>query len=192
MMTSNLDRMRRGAIHGKLPVCATLLLLLPVGVLGQPSKDAKKTFEAAYKNRTVTLKKTLCTIAATVTFTARPQVLTRGTLVLTPDKGAYHSAFFGEKLLRDRDPDQLLQKGAAETQSISSGGPKLFKYEPPTRMRLEVTLSDKGVMALLYDELAEPDEPTTSIQIEWPEKFSKNFDERVQVELLLKEYLDIQ
>jgi len=172
-------------------VCTALLLLLPGG-LEQPNRDVKKTFETAYKNRTAMLKKPLYSIAATVAIGRGLEVWTRGTLVLTPDKGAYHSAFFGQKSLRDRDPEQLLQKGAAETQNIAPAGPKLFKYESGTNMRMEVVLSEKAVRVLLYDELADPDEPTTSIDVEWPQNFSKTFDERPQVELLLAEYLDIR
>jgi hypothetical protein len=29
---------------------------------------------------------------------------------LTPDKGAFHSVFFGTKDLRDRDPERLLAR----------------------------------------------------------------------------------
>ena len=44
---------------------------------------------------------------------------------------------------------------------------------------------------LLYDELADEQQPTTSIEIQWPQKFSRGFEERGQLEKLLEEYLEI-
>lgn len=172
-------------------VCAVLLVLLPIALQAQASRDSKRAFESAYKNRTVVLKQTLYSIAATVAIGTAPEVWTRGSLMLTPDKGAYHSALFGQKFLRDRDPQQLLEKGAAETQLISAGGPKLLRYQPGTKMRMQAVLHDDAVRVTLYDELADGEDETTSIEIQWPQKFSRSFTERSSVEQMLAEYLEM-
>lgn len=151
---------------------------------------ARRAFESSNENRSVVLKQALYSIAAPFSLGGPARVMTRGTLILTPDKGAYHSGFFGAKNVRDRDPQQLLEKGAAETQLISATGPKLLKYDPGTKMRMTVSLHDDAVRALLYDELAiDDDEPTTSIEIRWPQKFSRAFTERPSIEALLADYL---
>lgn len=169
-----------------------LIVLLAVGAGTQANKNVKKQFEASYDGKTAVLRKPLYSIAATVTIGTRPQVMTDGTTVVSPDKGVYHAAIFGTKSVRDRDPEQLLAKGAAETQHLSMQGPKLFTYKPGTRMRIRAFLHDSGVKLLLYDELASDDEPTTSLDIEWPQRFSRDFTERGAVVSLIADFLEIQ
>ena len=59
-------------------------------------------------------------------------------------------------------------------------------------MRMTVQVHDNAVRVLLYDELADRDhDPSTSIEIQWPQKFSRTFTERTQIEEMLAAYLVI-
>ena len=176
----------------KLWLCIGLMALSASSPAAQASRDASRSFESAYKDRLVVLKQTLHSIASPCSLGGPRYVMTRGTLILTPDNGAFHSAFFGTKSIRDRDPAKLWEKGAAETQISSPGGPKLLKHEPGTKMRMTVQVHDNAVRVLLYDELADRDhDPSTSIEIQWPQKFSRTFTERTQIEEMLAAYLVI-
>jgi hypothetical protein len=158
--------------------------------------DAKSDWARSLRDRRATLKIDLPTFV--------PDNV--GVLVLTPDRGQCYS--YGG--LADRTPEQLLVKVKADNAAGKSirvwgwetGAPEpaeLITVKAGSKVTIaEIQLLDQDLMVWLWDEFAKQQRtlvrhqaaaPSTGFIIQFPQKFSKGFSERQQIETMIASVL---
>lgn len=201
--------MRKTPIVGAFYLSVMFIVGFVSGANAQPA--AIKAFQKDWTNRGVVLKQTLYTVlySAPRIASATLDTYSQGITVASRHKGTYYYAEprgtdMGRAQLADSSPERLVEKISAftenqrvrglsgRTQNVTAAPARLLTYEAGTRLTLtEVVFTSRWIRFDLHDQFSDRRGPaTTYLLVEWEKNFSRQFDERSDVESLLEEFFD--
>jgi hypothetical protein len=188
-----------------------LALAMAVSSAALPAGDSPQEFKTQWINRSVVLKQPLYTVLYSAPRVASATLESRSTgiTVISPHKGTYYYAEpVGTDMRRtplsDSSPERLQEKISAltenqrvrglsgRTQNVTASPARLLTYDKSSALVIrDVVVTDKWVRLDLYDLLTDRRQPpTTTLLVEWPQRFSKPFSEQSEIEQLLMEFLE--
>jgi len=149
---------------------------------------ARATFDARLKGKAVTLEQPLFTIAL-------PSG-SKGITVLSPDKGTYFRFVeTSPKLVDISDSDATRLSDRIAAMKATTGGAKLLTYAAGSAMTIRgVQWGPRILIIELVDQFAGTGDaqPTTTVQVVWPQAFTATLTEGGEIEALIRKHLTVR
>ena len=192
-----MDRLRDLALIVSIAASAPTVLV---------AGSAHQAFARTWEGRTVVLKQTLYSLVYNErgklgnTYSGRRD----GVTTVTPSTGVYFQ-FDGRQGRDDvvvRDPQRLVDavRAAYEADSLDLRSYRkldpvsLNRYEPGNELIVRSVRIDRDVIKLTLARTVPTadDNTVTSLTIKWPVPVSKSFEEREEVDAIIRQFLDVK